>query len=190
YDQHRQAAQRFQFSRLCPIHMLDRKVRGEMKSTSAPGLAVELDLATHQVDQLRCNRQSQSGAAELARRRGIDLAECLKNPSLFVLRNAEAGIANGESQSSKVATYQFRRHLHEDFSCLRELDRVANQINDHLTQPPRIAPQVVGDVWPNMHGQLQALFRSAIGEQVQSFAQGVAKTKRNFLQLQLPGFNF
>ena len=76
------------------VHCLyaDREVEG----TAMPRNTLHPYTAAHKAHQTRTNGQSQACSAELARRRGVGLAEGFKDSRLFVLGYANPRILNGK----------------------------------------------------------------------------------------------
>ena len=60
-----------------------RSDRSNQNVRTVAGLALDADLAAHQLDELAADRQAQAGAAELARGRGVGLAEGLEEALLI-----------------------------------------------------------------------------------------------------------
>ena len=123
---------------------------GEFQRNLAPKeralakLAFDPDLPPHQLDQLPADGQSQSAAAVLAGRRGIDLAERSKQAVLPVGRNADSRIANAEADAGSLPGGADQLGPQCDLPPLRELERVAEQIDEHLPQAFGIAADLAG----------------------------------------------
>ena len=132
---------------------------GEVERAALARLALDPDAPAHQLDELRRDGQAQPGAAVLARRRGaIGLAEGLEDRLLLVRRNADAGVADAEMQSHRLRPSAYRVSRRTTTSpALGELDGVADQVDDDLPQPARVADQRVGHVRRDVTGQLQPL---------------------------------
>jgi len=75
---------------------------GEMERAAWPG-SLSLNPAAHHFDQARADRQTQAGAAELARGGCVGLAEGLEDQLALVSGNSNAGIAHGEVQRASEA---------------------------------------------------------------------------------------
>ena len=71
-----------------------RQVQGERAAHS--GSALQTDLTAQQARQLAADGEAQTGAAVLAAGGAIRLLERLEDDSLLVLRNADAGVGDGE----------------------------------------------------------------------------------------------
>ena len=111
------------------------------------GRALDPDLAAHQLDELLGDRQPQAGAAVLARRRAVGLGEGLEQSRLRL--PAEMPMPVSWTSKRSVASrgrLADRRDADDDFAALGELDRVADQIDQHLPQAAGVAAQRRGHV--------------------------------------------
>ena len=119
-----------------------------------PDLAFDPDVAAHQLDQPRRDRQAEAGAAEAAGRRAVRLRERLEDQLLLVARDADAGVDDREVQADLAG--QLRRDVdaQPDLPAVGELDRVADQVDEHLPQPQRVADERVGHF--RRHVEVQA----------------------------------
>ena len=92
------------------------------------------DTSVHQTHQFGRNRQPEAGTAVLACGRSVPLLESLKHFVELMSRNTDAGIPHGEVQANLVIAVPLFGHRHNDLSLLRELDGVADQVQQDLTQ--------------------------------------------------------
>jgi hypothetical protein len=76
--------------------------------------------------------------------------------------------------------------LQADLAVLGELDRVADQIGEHLANTQRIAEQVAGHIVRGADVQPEPLLGGQLAEQIQQAAQELLHVERRVLQLQLP----
>src|SRR5207248_10341467 len=97
----------------------------------APVLAVAVDAddAAHELDQALRDRESESRAAELARRGAVTLDELLEHHLLAVGGDSGAGVRDLDPH---VAELRVRARAHLDRSLRRELEAVADEIDEHL----------------------------------------------------------
>lgn len=104
-----------------------------------------MDLAAHQFDLMAADADAEAGAAELARGRGVGLAETLEQPIDGVGGDADAGVFDGEAPpGARVAwCHGLRRDAQPDLPARGEFDRVAQQIGQHLAQAGRVAAHPV-----------------------------------------------
>ena len=88
------------------------------------------------------DRQPKAGSAEASRGRGIGLLEGLKEGLLHLGRDADASVADLDlNRRLTVGPRRLRRHMNHDRTVFGELDRIADQIEEHLLDPCRIAMQ-------------------------------------------------
>ena len=78
----------------CTRRRADAEPDREVERRPGAGLAFEPDAAAHQVDQAAADRQAETGAAMLARRRHVGLRERLKQPRRLLGRHADPGVAH------------------------------------------------------------------------------------------------
>ena len=95
-----------------------------MEGASPVGFAFQPDPAFHQLYQSRGDSQAQACPSILARGRAVCLHESLKNPLMFFLRDADAGIADAKMQDGPIRLMRFHLDLQVHFAMLRELDGV------------------------------------------------------------------
>src|SRR4051812_31769619 len=102
--------------------------------------------SVHQFDELLRNRQSQPGAAIFARGGGVYLGEVLENLVELVFWNADARIGNGKTQCRDTGRNQLGDDGYGESAGFGELQRIAKQVKDDLTQPGGIAEQIARDL--------------------------------------------
>ncbi len=105
--------------------LLGERHRTPERGTTAK-LAVDTDLACHQLDQRFGNGQAESRAAVLARRGHVDLRKRAKQPATSVLGNANAGVGDAQPHDRGIGRFAFERDAHHDFAGVGELDRVVD----------------------------------------------------------------
>ena len=110
-----------------------------MKRAPFAHVALHPDASLHQPHQFGRDGQPETGAAVLASGRRVPLLESLKHFVELLSRNADAGVPHGEVQADLVVAPPLFRHRDDDFTLLRELDGVADQVQQDLTQLRRIA---------------------------------------------------
>ena len=110
-------------------------------------LAGQLDLAAEQLRDLAADRQAEPGPPEPAARRPVRLLERLEDDPVLVGRDADAGVGDAEGDHLRRSGQQrlvgapprrrdLDRQLHASF--LGELERVRDQVLQHLLQPLRV----------------------------------------------------
>ena len=114
-----------------------------MKVLPLPGVADQPDLAAEQARDLAADRQAEAGAAVLAAGGAVGLLERLEDDLLLVRRDADAGVADREGDHRLGAVERLRgrapaargrRDLQRDAALLGELERVGEQVLEHLLQ--------------------------------------------------------
>ena len=194
--QHRQARQRGRLGRIAQGGILRRRSGSrpdlgrragrarcrqadrhrETKDRAQTGPALDLDGAAHQLDELTRDRQTQAGAAVAPRHALMHLGEGGEQPRHRLRRDADAGVAHLEDEVmahtvSRIAVRglggrqqtQIDRHL----AALGELDRVRDQIAQHLAQPQRIGTHHRRQLITGLRDQLQPLFVRTWRQQLQ-----------------------
>ena len=166
----------------------DPQLDREMKLAALSRFAFQPQPSAHQSRQIRGDCQTQSSTAVLAADGLIRLTERFQDQVLLVHRDADARISNRDPQANAIrrgcATDQrlgispsfcigggleFQRGMavggqpsrHLDFTLDGELQRVLDQIDHHLTQPPRIAQQPLRNFVGDADAEPQAFFRGS-----------------------------
>ena len=76
------------------------------------------------------------------------------------------------------------RHPHDHFALRRELDGVAEEVEEDLAQPAGIAEQRVRNVGGDVDRELDALFARAQREHLRGVADGLAQLEGRMLEVQ------
>ena len=92
-------------------------------------LALDADHAAHQLHQALRDRESEPGAAVLAGRAAVALREFLEDDALLDGRDADARIDDLEAHVPQIGA---RDGAHRDAPLGRELEAVADQVDEHL----------------------------------------------------------
>ena len=61
----------------------------------------------------------------------------------------------------------YERHAEEHVAGVGEFHRIANQVEQHLAQPSRVAPQGTGEMLRNQGAHFQALAGGRLGKDFQ-----------------------
>ena len=172
-----------------------------MKRTAPARLALDADLAVHQGDQARRDREAQPRTAIPAGGRIVFLLECLEDLLLLIERDADARVADGEAQHLRRAgsalgrlglragAGRARLDADDHFALLGELDRVADEIEQDLPEPSGIADQGVGDVRLDLADQLQPFLVGAEGQGAQRLPQDAPQREPGVVELELAGLD-
>src|SRR5262249_28269718 len=125
--------------------------RTEPECAAGPGRALDADPPTHQGHQPGGDRQAEAGSAVLALRRVVLLLKGLEYLLLLLGRDADAGVTHREADAlcrprpsfdrPRVVGVVRRDRLDpdDDLALLGELDRVADQVQQHLPEPAGVA---------------------------------------------------
>ncbi len=164
------------------------KPYGQAEFRSLAGVARHFDFSVHQLDQPFRNGEAESGAAIFSRRRRISLLKGLENAFLLIRRDADAGIPNAELQLNRILRAH-SAHFNDDFALVRELDRVADEVHEHLAQTIRVSNQPARHVRLNPARHLEVLFVGVHGETAQRVRQVPLKVEFHTIELQFAGLN-
>ena len=105
--------------------------------------AVDPDLAAKEPGDLAADREAQAGTAELSAGAGVALLERLEDDAVLLLRDADAAVADAERHHGVGRVEQLllgvpstggHRRLERDAAPLGELERVRQQVLEHLLQ--------------------------------------------------------
>ena len=113
--------------------------------------------ATHQFHQLLTDRQTQSAAAE-ASRHPCGLFKPTEQALADILAHAGAGIGDLKFNAFAFAFTSPRRGLERDGSAFGELDRIVDQVEQHLLDAQGIPLNPTRQARIGFDNQLQPLF--------------------------------
>ena len=133
--------------------------------------AAHFDVTAHQAHQLLADRQPQAGAAEALRHRGGRLAEVLEQPALLLAGHADAAVADGELDHRPAVALLQAAGAHPDPAVAGELDRIGEQVGEHLAQPGRVAAQLRRDIRVRVHQHQVAVVAGRQAEHVRAVDQ-------------------
>src|SRR5262249_32730313 len=120
---------------------------------------------------------------------GIGLREGAKQPRLYFRRDTYAGIAHLATNDRPRRPLLLQAGADHDFAALRELDRIARQVEQDLPQAPRVAPQPARRLGVNVADQFHPLDPALLGEQANRLFDGGIQVEVNRFQLELPGLD-
>ena len=156
---------------------------------AVPRFAFDTGLTAHQTGQMAGNRQAQAGAAKAPGGRTVSLLERLEKSPHHVRLDADAAIADIETDLHGLGTFVIRTGPQQNHAGIGELHRIAQIIDQHLAEACRIAAQQ-GRHPAHVHHQLQSLLMRPIGHQCAGLAHHVLEVELGFVETQLAGFNF
>ena len=151
---------------------LSPEPRREREGAAPVRLTLHRDRPAHQGHQAGDDRKAQAGAAVFPRSRGVLLLEGTEDFLLFVGRDADARVAHRAAHAHLLQRgFAGDLHAHDHLALFGELDGVADQVEQHLTQPAGVAHQGVGHVRLHVTNQLQPLLVGSHGQGPQGVTQ-------------------
>ena len=147
-------------------------------------LAVEPDASAHPLDEAAADGEAQPGPAEPARGRRIGLRKGVEDEAALLGGDPDARVLDRHSQGDGVGGHGLGVDANRNFAPLRELDRVADQVDEDLADPSGVAHEVVGDSWTNLIRQLERLGVGERRERLDRLRQGLAQGEGHRLQLE------
>src|SRR5207244_2075050 len=112
--------------------------------------------ATHHLDEPGGNGQAEAGAAVAPIEAALDLAKWLEDRVPHVGRNADTGVAHRQVQT-RCGAGPVNGAFDDNLAVIGELDAVADEVDDHLPQPVRVADHARRYVGMNVASELDAL---------------------------------
>src|SRR5207244_1628075 len=152
-------------------------------------LAFRPDLASHQTHQLGGDGQAQSGAAVLAGGGAVGLFERLENRAQMTRLDSDTRVLHAETEGFLPSLERGRIHFDQNTSLAGELDRISDQVYEHLPQPARIAQQPVGNAGRQPVRQLESFLPGPDGERLHHLLETVAQPKLDRLQVEPAGLD-
>ena len=89
--------------------------------------------------------------------------EALKNDGLFIRRNADPGIPDRNTDGHSGLALSIQCRSHNDFAAFGELDAIADEIRQDLSQTDRIAGEFLRERGIEITVQLNPLLASLRG---------------------------
>ena len=156
-----------------------------------PEVALDADLAAHQLDQFAADRQPQARPAVAARGGAVEAREALEE--LVDLRRCDAGTAVGDLEEQVIPTARRRRALlgdrDADAAAVRELDGIVRKVDQDLPDPADVAPQLRRDLRRDESGEVEGLREGLLAEQLGDAVDGRCQVEARDLQLDPAGFD-
>ena len=129
----------------------------ERERAAVPLRAVHVQRASHEAHEPRRDREAEAGAAEQACGGPVGLREGLEDGLLPRGRDADAGVTHREVQARLALRIVGQVHEQLHRSGLGELDRVAEQVDEHLPQASRVAEDRGGQARGLVPYEIEAL---------------------------------
>ena len=188
-DQHPHLAQQFRTG--IGFDILFRLGQGhlEMEAGTLAGRTFEMDVAAHQGDQALGDGQTQTRAAEAAGGGTVGLTEGVEDQLLLVLFDADTGVADLESNRPLLLAVSNYSCGHANLALLGELDRIAQQVGQHLAQAGRVAAYPLGQIRRQIRDTFDALAHGLTGVEFENVFHQFAQLEALFFQLQLAGLD-
>ena len=117
------------------------EARSEIKVRSFSRLTFETDFASHLLDQLGRNHETEPGAAEAPAGGSFRLDKRLEQASLRLERNSDSRVYHLETYNYVVSRVFHFRSADRHVASFGELDRICHQVVKNLAQPIRISAQ-------------------------------------------------
>ena len=119
--------------------------------------AAQAQFAAHQGHQTLADGQPQAGAAEAPRDARIGLREALEQARLLLGADADAGVAHLEAQLDPLPFALLAIDAQHHLALRGELERVAQQVDQHLLQAQRVAKELARHFGCQVEEQLDRL---------------------------------
>ena len=155
--------------------LLGRRLQCEVDPEGGPlpWPAGDRDLATHGPGQALSDHQPEPTAAEQTRRVGVGLRECGEQALQCRRADADPGILDHQAQPQPAWTRRAWTCPQADMPGGRELQRIADQVEDHLAQPARVDPHQAWGAGEHAAAKLDlALARPRLHLQAQPVQKG------------------
>lgn len=165
---------------------------GEVEAAALAVLALDPDIATHEVDEALRDGKTQSGATKFARHGAVGLLERVENEIKLVRRDSYARIGNNKLNRILVRSAMHLSRLLDreaDLAMLGELDGVAHEVENDLAQSERVSHYVVGYRAVHAIGQIEELFVCFHRERFECVEDGAAQCVGYLLDDHAPRFN-
>jgi hypothetical protein len=111
----------------------------------------------HELRELLRDRKPEAGTAVLARRRAVRLLERLEQARQLGGLHSDAGVDHVEAHDHAAIGLGDLARPHSDLALLRELDRVRDEVRQHLSQAQLVAKHERGEVALDQGRELEAL---------------------------------
>src|SRR5580700_5952404 len=106
-----------------------------MEATTLTKFTLDPDLSAHQLHQPRRDGQPQPCASVGACRGPVSLSERIEDRNLLLGRNADTSICDCKMEFEVVRSSRSCFDVDNHLALLGELDGIADQIDDELSQP-------------------------------------------------------
>jgi hypothetical protein len=157
------------------------EANGKRERAALARSALNVEAATHQLDQLAAYRQTKPRAPEAPRHRLVSLTERLEQVPQLVRGDSYAAVPNRKANSRAVLSRLVQADINGHLAGGRELDGIGYQVDQHLLEPDGVADQKVRHVGRAVDNQLQELQPGHRGDDLNDLAPHVVCTRKNTL---------
>ena len=166
-------------------HQVERDGEGR----AGAGRALDRDVPAHELRQAADDRQAEASAAVASRGRAVGLGERLEEPRLLRLAHADAGVADRQDDTGAAFAQRLGAGADHGAAALGELQRIAQQVEQDLAHPGRIADQRVGRAGRRGGHQRQALALGLRAQRGDDAVDQAGQRERRFLELEPAGLD-
>ena len=159
---------------------------GEEKRAPHAGLALEPDLAAHQLHQPLADRQPETGAPVLAGRRHVGLGEGLEEARRLLRRHAGARVPDRKAQLDPLAGLLEQLRLQPDLAPFGELHGVVDEVRQDLAEAQGVAPQALRHRGRGVGQELEALLVRLLSGHGRDRRDHFVELERRRLEVELP----
>ncbi len=110
--------------------------------------------------------------------------------SLIFFADPDSAVAHEEVHEARIAALFHELHADDDLASLGELDRVADQVDEDLTQPVGIAPVAGAEVGRDLASHFEVLLAHGSGEQKRHLVDEPSELEVAILELRTPRLEF
>ncbi len=162
----------------------------EIEFAAAAGHAFHFQFAAHQFDQASADGQPQAAAAVPSTGGRVGLQERREDHALLFLGNTDAGIADRKQQLELVGVAAGEAaHRQHHFALFGELDRIADQVDQHLVDAQRIAQQPTTVAWQGFDDHFHRFGAERGAHQVGDVIEQLVQIERRAFQVDTPGLD-
>ncbi len=121
--------------------------------------------------------------------RRVGLRERLEQPLRLLGVDADPGVGDLEAHAAPAGAGLALGHAHGDLAQRGELDRVGDQVRQHLLEPEAVADHLQPRAPLDERAQVEALAARVLGQQLDGVVDGVRQRELGLLQLELAGLD-
>src|SRR6185312_4438493 len=161
----------------------------EMELRTHADFAFDPQLSAHHFNQVPGNRESKPRAAKLACSGSIGLVERFENCRQLFRGDSDAGVRDHEMQHVRCVFVDLGHYAQRNFAFAGELQRVAEQVDEHLAQAAGVARNNLGNLRRYLAQQLNAFLVGPQRKRLHRTFNAIAKTEVHFFEVYLTGLD-